>query len=82
MDENPGGLCYPVVAGHSPGRSGVHAVDERLDPLRHGGIGPSRAERPSRAFGGSRAREIVEERYVRGELSTDEYLDKLQVLGR
>ena len=68
-----------MVAGHSPGRSGVHPVDERLDPLRHGGIGP---EKPSRAFGGSRAREIVEERDVRGERSTDEYLDKLHVLGR
>lgn len=31
--------------------------------------------------GGGHARDILEERYARGELSTEEYLDRLHTLG-
>ena len=31
--------------------------------------------------GGSRAREVLDERYARGELTTEEYRERLQTLG-
>ena len=40
--------------------------------------GPRGGDRP---LGRSRAREVLDERYARGELSTDEYRERLQVLG-
>lgn len=36
----------------------------------------------SSTAGRGHAREILEERYVRGELTTEDYLDRIQVLGR
>lgn len=36
----------------------------------------------SRGLGRGHAREILEERYVRGELNTEDYLDRIHVLGR
>ena len=43
-----------------------------------GGINPRTGDRPQ---GPSRAREILNERYARGELSTEEYRERLQTLG-
>ena len=42
-----------------------------------GGISPRAGDRPQ---GHSRAREILDERYARGELSTEEYRERLQAL--
>lgn len=50
--------------------SGTHS-QPRVSPGDHKPVG-----------GGSRAREILEERYTRGEISTDEYLDMLHTLGQ
>lgn len=36
--------------------------------------------RPEGGGGGSRAREILDERYARGDLSTEEYRERLQAL--
>ena len=43
-----------------------------------GGISPRGGDRPQ---GLSHAREIFDERYARGELSTEEYRERLQTLG-
>ncbi|MBG0741524.1 SHOCT domain-containing protein [Paeniglutamicibacter antarcticus] len=43
------------------------------------GPGPG-AERPS-AMGATTARRILDERYAKGELSTEEYRERLKVLG-
>lgn len=40
--------------------------------------GPRSGDRPQ---GPSRAREVLDERYARGELSTEEYRERLQTLG-
>lgn len=42
----------------------------------------SPADAGSSTTGRSHAREILEERYVRGELTTDDYLERIHVLGR
>jgi putative membrane protein len=50
-----------------------------------GGIGQDRASTPGKAGeeggGRSSARQILDERYARGELTTEEYQERLGVLG-
>ncbi|HXV93516.1 MAG TPA: SHOCT domain-containing protein [Pseudonocardia sp.] len=45
------------------------------------GGGVDRGREPARPERSSRAREILDERYARGELTTQEYHERLRVLG-
>lgn len=48
-----------------------------------GGItrGAGGASSPAQSPGRSRAREVLDERYARGEITTEEYRERLQTLG-
>jgi putative membrane protein len=48
--------------------------------LRHRATVIDRLTGPSPAWGGGRARAVLEERYARGEISTQEFQERLHVL--
>lgn len=68
-------LFWPLLIG------GVVLLVIVLTRAVGGGVtGPERLTSPRRSTGGSRAEQILEERYAAGELTTEEYQERLRTL--